>query len=70
MVDPEQRDTRRVLDETANSIKQLVVNLENGEMQGRRITASEIQSIASQLQGHVEHLLAASRSLRNGKSGA
>lgn len=60
-------DHHKVLDETATSIRTLVRDLENRETEGRPITASEIQSIASRLQIHVEDLLAASRSLREGK---
>jgi len=36
-------------------------------MEGRPITAAQIQTIAGRLQGHVEDLLAASRSLRDEK---
>ena len=61
-------DHRRVLDETATSIKKLVLQLEERETEGQRITASEIQTIAGRLQSHVEDLLAASRSLRDKKS--
>jgi hypothetical protein len=59
------KDARKALDETATSIRQLVLDLENREIEGRRVTATEIQSIASRLQAHVEDLLAASRSLRD-----
>ena len=62
-------DPRKVLDETATSIKELVLDLENRETAGRRLTATEIQNIASQLQAHVENLLAASRGLRDEKPG-
>ena len=62
-------DPRKVLDETATSIKELVLDLENRETEGRRLTATEIQNIASQLQVHVENLLAASRGLRDEKTG-
>jgi hypothetical protein len=60
-------DPRKVLDETATSIKKLVLDLENRETEGLPISAADIQSIASRLQGHVEDLLAASRSLRDEK---
>jgi hypothetical protein len=60
-------DPRKALDATATSIKELVLELENRETEGRRLTANEIQTIASQLQVHVESLLAASRSLRDEK---
>jgi hypothetical protein len=69
MTKAQQSNFRSVLDETATSIKKLVLDLENREMEGRPVTATEIQSIASRLQGHVEELLAASRSLREEKSG-
>jgi hypothetical protein len=59
-----------VLDQTATSLKKLVLDLENREIEGRPITAIEIQTIARQLHGHVEDLLAASRSLRDEKSGS
>jgi hypothetical protein len=62
------KDPRKVLDETATAIRKLVLDLENREMQGRPVTTTEIQTIASQLQAHVEDLLAASRSLRDEKS--
>ena len=58
-------DPRRALDETATSIKKLVLDLENRETEGRRLTAAEIQIIADRLQVHVESLLAASESLRD-----
>jgi hypothetical protein len=61
------KDPRKTLDETANSIKELIIDLENLETQGRRPTTTEIQMIASQLQAHVENLLTASRSLRDEK---
>jgi uncharacterized metal-binding protein YceD (DUF177 family) len=61
------KDPREALDETAASIKELVLELENREAEGRRLTANEIQTIASQLQVHVESLLEASRSLRDEK---
>jgi hypothetical protein len=61
-------DYRKVLDETATSIRKLVRQLEDGEKEGRLITATEIQGIAGRLQGYVEDLLAASRSLRIEKS--
>jgi len=58
-------DPRKVLEQTATSIKKLVLDLENREMEGRPITGIDIQTIASQLHGHVEDLLVASRSLRD-----
>jgi hypothetical protein len=60
-------DPRTALDEIATSIKELVFDLENRETEGTRLTATEIQTIASQLQVHVENLLAASRSLPDEK---
>jgi hypothetical protein len=60
-------DPRIALDEIATSIKELVFDLENRETEGTRLTATEIQTIASQLQVHVENLLAASRSLPDEK---
>jgi hypothetical protein len=68
MVKPDHRDPSRVLDETATSIKNLIQDLENREIQGTAVTAAEIRKIASQLQAHVEGLLAASNSLRVVKS--
>ncbi len=68
MIKTPRNDQRKILDETATSIRTLVRDLENKETEGRPITASEIQSIASRLQIHVEDLLAASRSLRVDKS--
>jgi len=60
-------DPRKTLDETETSIKELVLELENREKEGRRLTAAEIQIIAGQLQVHVQNLLAASRGLRDEK---
>jgi hypothetical protein len=68
MVKPDHRDPSRVLDETVTSIKNLIQELENREMEGTVVTAAEIRRIASQLQAHVEGLLAASSSLRAVKS--
>lgn len=59
---------RNVLNETATSIKKLALELENREMEGGHLTATEIQTIARQLQAHVEDLLSASRNLRDQKS--
>jgi len=64
MVKPEHTDPGKVLDETATSIKKLVQDLENRDREGTVVTAAEIRKIASQLQAHVESLLAASNSLR------
>jgi hypothetical protein len=61
------KDPRKALDETATSIKELIIDLENLETEGGRLTAAEIQMIAGQLQVHVENLLTASRSLRDEK---
>src|ERR1700733_3160089 len=68
MTKTERQNYRQVLDETATSIKNLVLDLENREIKGRPINATEIQTIASRLQIHVEDLLAASRGLRDEKS--
>jgi hypothetical protein len=65
--DPRNKDPRKVLDETATSIRKLVLDLENREMEGRAVSAREIQTIAGRLQVHVEDLLAASRNLRDEK---
>ena len=58
-----QQEPRKNLDEIATSIRKLVLELENREIDGRPMTATEIQAIAGRLRGHVEDLLAASRSL-------
>jgi hypothetical protein len=58
-----QQVPRKNLDEIATSIRRLVLELENREIDGRPMTATEIQAIAGRLRGHVEDLLAASRSL-------
>jgi hypothetical protein len=68
MVKPDHRDPRTVLDDTATSIKKLVQDLENREIEGTVVTAAEIRKIAGQLQAHVEDLLAASSNLRAVKS--
>ena len=64
MVKPDHRDPGKVLEETATSIRNLIQDLENREMQGAVVTAAEIRKIAGKLQAHVEVLLAASNSLR------
>jgi hypothetical protein len=58
-----QRDPIKILDETASSLKRLVRDLENRESEGRLVTATEIQTIASRLQTHVADLLSASSRL-------
>jgi|HubBroStandDraft_6_1064221.scaffolds.fasta_scaffold48675_5 hypothetical protein len=58
-----QQEPRKNLDEIATSIRKLVLELENREIDGRPMTATEIQAIAGRLRGHVEDLLAASRSV-------
>lgn len=68
MTKTEHQRHRKVLEETATSIKKLVLDLENREIEGRPINATEIQMIASRLQVHVEDLLAASRGLRDEKT--
>jgi hypothetical protein len=68
MTKVQHKNSRNVLDETATSIKNLILELEDRELEGRLITATEIQAMARRLQGHVEVLLAASRSLRDEKS--
>ena len=68
MVKPHHKDPSKVLDETATSIKKLIQDLENREIAGTVVSAAEIRQIASQLQAHVERLLAASNSLRAVKS--
>ena len=57
------QEPRKNLDEIATSIRKLVLELENREIDGRPMTATEIQAIAGRLRGHVEDLLAASRSV-------
>jgi hypothetical protein len=64
MIKKDRKDPHKVLDETATSIQRLVQDLENREIEGDGVTATEIQTIASQLQAHVEELLAAANSLR------
>jgi hypothetical protein len=61
-------DPNKLLDETATSIRNLAFDLEIREREGRPVTASEIQTIASRLQVHVEDILAALESLRDKKS--
>jgi hypothetical protein len=58
----------KLLDETATSIRNLVFDLEIREREGRPVTATEIQTMASRLQLHVEDILAALDSLRDKKS--
>jgi hypothetical protein len=67
MIKKDPKDPRKVLDETAISIQRLVRDLENREIGGDGVTATEIQTIASLLQAHVEELLAAANSLREVK---
>jgi hypothetical protein len=59
---------RKALEDIAASIKKLSLYLENSEAQGRHLTATEIHTIASKLQTHVEELLAASKALRDDQS--
>ncbi|MGA2190113.1 MAG: hypothetical protein ABSH33_16425 [Steroidobacteraceae bacterium] len=61
------KDPREVLDETATSIRKLILQLDNRETGGSPVTATDIQTIAKQLQVHVEDLLAASKRLRDKK---
>lgn len=63
MTKTQHQDPRKNLDEIATSIRKLVLELENREIDGRPMTATEIRAIAGRLRGHVEELLAASRSL-------
>jgi hypothetical protein len=67
MVNPDHRDPSKVLDETATTIKKLIQDLENRDIEGT-VTAADIRKIAGQLQAHVEDLLAASNNLRAVKS--
>ncbi len=57
------RSPRNALDSIAASIKKLSLYLESSEIEGRQLTATEVHTIASKLQTHVEELLAASKSL-------
>jgi hypothetical protein len=57
------KDPRSSLDEIAASIKKLIQYLETKEVEGRRLTATEVDAIALKLQIHVEELLAASKNL-------
>ena len=68
MVKPDQTNPGKFLDETATSIKELIRELEDREIQGTVVTVAEIRKIARQLQGHVQDLLAASNNLRAMKS--
>ena len=58
---------RSALDEIATSIRKLIQDLENREMEGRGLTTLEIDTLAKQLQIHVEALLDASKNLRDDK---
>jgi hypothetical protein len=55
---------RKDLDQIAASIKKLTLYLQNSEIEGRSLTATEIDAVANKLQTHVAELLAASQSLR------
>lgn len=61
------KDPRHALDTAATSIKNLVLDLEQHERDGKPVTASEIKKMASQLKVHVEDLLAASKNLSESK---
>jgi hypothetical protein len=67
MTKKDRSDPNKVLDETATSIRNLVFDLEIREREGRPVTATEIQTMASRLQVHVEDILAALESLRDKK---
>jgi hypothetical protein len=62
------RNSRKALDDIAASIKTLSLYLENSEIDGRHLTTTEIHTIASKLQNHVEELLAASKALRDNQA--
>ena len=68
MTKTDNRDARKVFDETATSIRKLVRDLENREKEGNPVIATEIQSIVRQLQVHMQEILDASRSLRDERS--
>jgi hypothetical protein len=65
MTETNDGDARKVFDETAASIRKLVRELENRGKEGNPATATEIQSIARQLQGYMQDILDASRGLRD-----
>jgi hypothetical protein len=59
------KNPRSALSEIATAIAKLIADLEEREMEGRRLTRTEIDALARTLQIHVEALLAASRSLQD-----
>ena len=58
----------KALEDIAASIKELSLYLETSEIEGRHLTATEVHTMASKLQTHVEQLLATSKGLRDHKS--
>ena len=62
-----QRNPRSALDEIAAAIKRLIADLEEREMEGRHLTGTEIDALASKLHSHVQALLAASKGLHDQK---
>lgn len=60
-----QNNPRRALDEIATAIAKLIADLEDREIEGGRLTMTEIDALARKLQIHVEALLAASKSLQD-----
>lgn len=61
------KNPRKALDEIATAIEQLIVGLEEREMEGGRLTTTEIDALARKLQIHVEALLAASKRMQDEK---
>lgn len=61
------KNPRSALDEIAAAIKRLIADLEEREMEGGHLTGTEIDALASKLDGHVRALLAASKGLQGQK---
>jgi hypothetical protein len=60
-------EVKKVVDNIALSIRNLVDYLESRRKKGEMIKAAEVRAIASQLRIHVESLLSAERRLRGRK---
>jgi hypothetical protein len=62
-----EKNLKKVSDDIAIAINQLVNDLESREKRGEILKATEVRAVANQLQTHVANLLSAVRRLREEK---
>jgi hypothetical protein len=62
-----EKNLKKVSDDIAIAINQLVNDLESREKKGEILKATEVRAVANQLQTHVANLLSAVRRLREEK---